>query len=360
MLAAGAAACLLGCACVPQGQLGQQGRLVFAHQADVMATPDMSTPLASGARAAVRVGAARTGARPAHDGADERDGSRWRYAISELDRVKIVTAESSDPEVVRVLGVDTGNDGDAGPLPSVQLEAGAPGRADLQVRTSRGPDTIALRVARVARVKVYNPMGALLGIPDWSFALLAGGTTLLWIDLLDEGDHELVGSDFPHAVDAMSGAVRIEQHLSRLELTPSEPGQILLHPYGATPAMALPVVSPREVIAVELQLCGDRACTRAPDIQVGDHLSVYLHTALADGRFALGVEGLAKVESQTPASCTIAMADAAFFRGQILTLSALAAGPCRVTAKLGDQSTEATWIVRQPPPPAKEPDDTTP
>src|SRR5690606_538679 len=83
---------------------------------------------------------------------------------------------------------------------TILLAGGEPGSARLRVETTLGSDFIEVRVDRATRVSISNPMAAIVAVPEWSFALLAGGTTQLEAQLY-AGRERLVGHDFPHLVE---------------------------------------------------------------------------------------------------------------------------------------------------------------
>jgi hypothetical protein len=356
-----AVAMMLGCmGFPPPADLGRQGRLAFAYrEGGLWSVPSMSSRLASGARVGVRVGVPKPGAVGKHAGQNDATGPRWRYEVADLDPVKILAAESLDTNVLRVIGTEEAGAANGG-LSSIALEGVAPGSCEVRVRSTLGTDTIAMVVARVARVRVTNPMSAFWPIPDWSFALLAGGRTQLWTEMLDENGGELTGVDFPHLVTAEGGPpVRLQQKGRILHVTPDAPGQVLLRPYGSTPALVLPVVAPSEVVAIALAVCLEEKhrCTKEPHLEVGDDPQpVFIEARLADGRMALGVEGLGRVDSETPDVCTTARLGDNMFRGDVMGVSAIKPGVCRIVGTLGERRVTTQWSVSRRSPPTSPPD----
>ena len=289
------------CGCVPPAELGKKGKLAFYYRADEeLFKPDLSRAIASGAHVDVAVGVPDPAAAPELvDSPSHPALGRYRHRLSDLRAAPVKRAASSDPGVLSVVQWRKN---------FVVLEAHQPGRAELRVGTDHGSDTIDLKVAALTNVKLSHLGPDLESIQAWSFAFLRGGAARFVVSFRDHLDRPLVGYGYAEPVSVTPESAATVQLTRRqqgfLDVVFRSAGLVRFTPQRATP-LVVHVVDTDQIAAIGLAACKGGRCKPLVQIDPATSSMVLAQVKLADGRRALGLDGLVVAKSVTPSVCRI-------------------------------------------------------
>ena len=254
----------------------------------------------------------------------------------------IHAATSSDPRVVEVERVTRAR---------VVLVGRRLGSSVVRVKTSRGADSIRLRVDEIHRIELTHLAGKLLlkeGFPRRA-AFLAGGKARLHVERFARDGARLAGHGLTPAVtvEPPRGAVveiapLDERHI---DVRFGKADEVALAPRNGRP-LRLRVVSPHKVKALEFTGWdlpqGLRALPRT--ISRARGVLFRLQATLSDGTLILGLDGVARLESLTPHICSL-QTMARWLGDGVHGLKAEAAGECHLQARLGSLTRELVLEV---------------
>jgi hypothetical protein len=213
--------------------------------------------------------------------------------------------------------------------------------------------------------------------PDVPLAFLAGATVRFEVRALDERGSPVRGRGLldEDAVSIEGPASLVAVDDIHVELRLEAPGRVVIEAASGTARTrrAFDVVSPEDVASVEVAvrsyefgsgcLATPFATMRAqrPSRRFGERpVLLALRARLPDGRFAVGIEGVADVRTESPATCTVRPAarpetvhavlrffapESAGFQTRAFDLVGREPGACRITASVGGAHTRARVVV---------------
>jgi hypothetical protein len=317
-------ACISACAALAAcdvAQTGGSGLLRFSYAEVERSLPvDFDTPVAVGLSATVLVSNA---------GVDEP--------------VRVLSATSSDPEILEVRGVD---------FNFFSVRARNPGSVTLTVETDAGTDTIDLHAGVLGSVALYGP-GFIVPESPTPLAVV-GGRMALPVSLRDADDRRLIGSgELPIVLnadpqDACDAARNIGSGFIRPTFLAE--GQVTLSP-TAGDGLTLDVVAPSALTDLELRGLfleaqgpdGAAPVAVATSIAAGQATAVVLRGLTDDARVVAGLEGVVTLTTD-PAICTVSpnhrAGDGAF------EVRGVSAGTCAITGTVAGTSGYAeSWSI---------------
>lgn len=290
---------------------------------------------------------------PADDGLALQRGSTARVRVFETTRyregagflapadvspVAIRLARSSDPSIVRVLGV-TDN--------QVELEAGRVGNAELRIDTPEGLEDFQVSVAEPARVLMWHESVRAGGDEP---VFLVGGTARFDLDRRDNSDRTLggAGAELPLRVDPPGAAVVTQRpdDPARVDVRFERAGEITFRPLGG-PAVAVVAVPPEEVAGVSVvTMSGEGTLDFLTELERERTRLAIVSATRVDGVRVLGIDG-ARIVASTPATCRVADAERWYWEG-VFEVEAMNVGDCNLEATLGPHSIALSVPVMAP------------
>jgi hypothetical protein len=359
------AVCAIAVASCTTGTTGAADRVRFEYRNSEILVPSAEEGIAEGAEVAIeleRSAAQNTGGPPGSGAGDENEGP-----------FRVERAESSNPEVLRVVELEGGSD-----PPLVRVKAESPGRARIEVESTNGPDRLAFRVGSVSRVDV-SPWLAPSDPKEVDadrVALLQGGTGRFRMTKYDKRGSRLIGGGVEQYLEVEpSGSTRVDVHDPKsgsFELVAQETGSVRLRGRPSETDVEVDVVEPDRVEVLNLYAAseGDAASTIADRMRpqrVATHrkdtfdrwpvthalperrAAVLVAVATsADGARVVGLGGVLEARSETPQTCSVRIPDLEAGRwvgdGLILAVGKQS-GTCRVKASLGEAETTFQFAV---------------
>lgn len=272
------------------------------------------------------------------------------------------TVRSADPDRIEVVSAD----GDR-----VVVRGTRPGRARLLVVRGEARRVVEVEVGAVDRVRIEHGLERLGHDPD-ALAYLAGATVRFELAALAASGAEVRGEGLLAAADvSIEGrATLVAIDDTHLDVVFEDAGRVELEVRGARRVVdVVPLEAVHSLALVARSYDFGAGCSATPFATMrvaaapehGERPSLLvLRALLADGRIAVGVEGVAALGSETPATCTARPArqtdrvaqvlrffrpDSRGFQLEAWDLLGGQPGECVVSASIGDASTRASIRV---------------